>query len=78
MQGFTLQAPPTHQQIQEALVATGDKPADFVGSREWIGSFEVSTVLNHLLGVRLGHSRGGLKGPLSTAGGESYPPREQR
>lgn len=47
--------PPTHQQIQEALVATGDKPAKFVGSREWIGSFEVSTALNHLLGVRVLH-----------------------
>ena len=52
-QGFTTEAPPTHQQIQEALVATGDKPARFVGSQEWIGSFEVNTTLNHLLGVSL-------------------------
>ena len=30
----------------------GDKEPAFVGSKEWIGSFEVSTVLNQLLGVR--------------------------
>ena len=33
----------------------GDKQAKFVGSREWIGSFEVSTCLNHLLGVSRHH-----------------------
>lgn len=52
LQGFTTETPPTHQKIQEALVATGDKNSGFVGSKEWIGSFEVSTVLNHLLEVR--------------------------
>lgn len=51
LQGFTTETPPTHQKIQEALVATGDKNSGFVGSKEWIGSFEVSTVLNHLLEV---------------------------
>ena len=52
LQGFTSEAPPTHHQIQEALAATGDKPGQFVGSREWIGSIEVSTVLTYLLKVR--------------------------
>lgn len=29
----------------------GDKESSFLGSKQWIGSFEVSIVLNHLLGV---------------------------
>lgn len=33
------------------LVDIGDKPASFVGSREWIGSNEVSFVLDKLLQV---------------------------
>ena len=48
---YTSKAPPTHQQIQQALVDVGDKEASLVGSKEWIGSFEVSTCLDHLLGV---------------------------
>lgn len=42
---------PEHRDIQEALVKVGDKEQSFVDSKEWIGSFEVSTVLNQLLGV---------------------------
>ena len=30
---------------------TGDKPSSLVGSKQWIGSFEVNVVLNHLIGV---------------------------
>lgn len=52
LQGYTEKKVPTHRDIQAALVQVGDKEKPFVGSREWIGSFEVSTVLNHLLGVR--------------------------
>ncbi|XP_041452945.1 ufm1-specific protease 1-like [Lytechinus variegatus] len=37
---------PTLREIQEALVAMQDKPESFVGSREWIGSFEVSLCLD--------------------------------
>ncbi|XP_046858479.1 ufm1-specific protease 1-like [Xenia sp. Carnegie-2017] len=33
--------------IQETLVAIGDKPASFVNSREWIGSFEICLFLDH-------------------------------
>ena len=52
LQGYTQQPPPTHCEIQRALVEVGDKEkASFVGSTEWIGSFEVSTCLNHLMGV---------------------------
>ncbi|XP_053681078.1 ufm1-specific protease 2 [Anopheles nili] len=42
---------PTHKAIQECLVRVGDKPANLVGSRQWIGSTEVSICLNELLGI---------------------------
>ena len=35
----------------QALVEVGDKEANFVGSRKWIGSMEVSFCLDHLIGV---------------------------
>lgn len=35
----------------QTLVDIGDKEASFVGSRKWIGSMEVSFVLDTLLGV---------------------------
>lgn len=47
----TLETEPTLTDIQRALVRIGDKPATFVGSREWIGSLEVGYVLDELLGV---------------------------
>ncbi|XP_036911072.1 ufm1-specific protease 2 isoform X1 [Sturnira hondurensis] len=50
-QGYTEKPVPTHREIQQALVDAGDKPAPFVGSRQWIGSIEVQLALNHLLGV---------------------------
>ncbi|XP_059153140.1 ufm1-specific protease 2-like [Physella acuta] len=50
-QGYTEKNIPTHKEIQQALFEVGDKEQKFVGSRQWIGSFEVSYVLDHLLGV---------------------------
>ncbi|XP_069055806.1 ufm1-specific protease 2 isoform X2 [Pleurodeles waltl] len=50
-QGYTERTIPTHKEIQQALVDVGDKPAAFVGSRQWIGSIEVQLVLNQLLGI---------------------------
>ncbi|XP_006011936.1 ufm1-specific protease 2 isoform X2 [Latimeria chalumnae] len=50
-QGYTDRPVPTHAEIQQALVNIGDKPAAFVGSRQWIGSIEVQAVLSHLLGI---------------------------
>lgn len=50
-QGYTERAIPTHREIQQALVDAGDKPATFVGSRQWIGSIEVQLVLNQLIGI---------------------------
>ncbi|XP_031195559.1 ufm1-specific protease 2 isoform X2 [Mastomys coucha] len=50
-QGYTERSIPSHREIQQALVDAGDKPAAFVGSRQWIGSIEVQLVLNQLIGV---------------------------
>ncbi|XP_061586423.1 ufm1-specific protease 2 [Cololabis saira] len=50
-QGYVERSVPTHREIQQALVDVGDKPASFVGSRQWIGSIEVQNVLNHLLDI---------------------------
>lgn len=50
-QGYVERSVPTHKEIQQALVDVGDKQASFVGSCQWIGSFEVQVVLNQLLGV---------------------------
>lgn len=51
LQGYTEVQVPTHKQIQECLVKIGDKPSSFIGSRKWIGSTEVSFVLETLLNV---------------------------
>nr|XP_022328043.1 ufm1-specific protease 2-like [Crassostrea virginica] len=50
-QGYTDKPIPTHKEIQQALVDVGDKEPKFVGSRQWIGSMEVSYCLDHLIGV---------------------------
>ena len=42
---------PAHREVQEILERCGDKPAGFVGSREWVGSFELGLALDALLGV---------------------------
>ncbi|GAB1607803.1 ufm1-specific protease 2-like [Argonauta hians] len=52
LQGYTSIPVPTHRQIQQALVDIGDKRQAFVGSRQWIGSLEVSFCLEHLLGIQ--------------------------
>ncbi|KAL7981910.1 hypothetical protein Chor_000967 [Crotalus horridus] len=50
-QGYTDRGIPTHKEIQQALVSVGDKPSNFVGSCQWIGSIEVQLVLSQLLGI---------------------------
>lgn len=50
-QAYTTKSIPTHKQIQEILVRLGDKPREFVGSRQWIGSAEVAMVIQSYLGV---------------------------
>nr|XP_029731839.1 probable Ufm1-specific protease 2 [Aedes albopictus] len=50
-QGYADVRIPTHNEIQKYLVRVGDKPAGFVGSRQWIGSTEVSMCLNEFVKV---------------------------
>lgn len=43
---------PKIEDVQRKLVEMGDKPVSFQGSRNWIGSFEVSLFIDHEYGVR--------------------------
>jgi hypothetical protein len=40
-----------YREIQRMLVDMKDKPASFVGSREWIGAIEIQMCLDKLYGV---------------------------
>ncbi|XP_077357246.1 ufm1-specific protease 1 [Festucalex cinctus] len=53
--------PPSIREIQQALVSMMDKPSSFLGSKEWIGTFEASLVLSYFYDVpcRLVHIRSG-------------------
>lgn len=51
LQGYVEREVPSFKEIQQCLVDIGDKPASFVGSRQWIGSMEVGFVLDTLLNV---------------------------
>ena len=44
---------PSLREIQEILVELGDKADNFIGSREWIGTYEVFLVLDHLFDVSI-------------------------
>ncbi|RNA41026.1 inactive Ufm1-specific protease 1 [Brachionus plicatilis] len=44
-------AEPSILEIQKILVDCGDKPSNFIGSKEWIGCFESSIVLDCLYNV---------------------------
>ncbi|MBN3318057.1 UFSP1 protease, partial [Atractosteus spatula] len=59
--GSSTAAPPSLPEIQRALVAMGDKPASFLGSRDWIGACEAAMLLDHLHDVpcRVLHVRPG-------------------
>ena len=48
LQGYTTTCVPNHKQIQEALVKVGDKPTNFINSKQWIGSFEVGICLKEI------------------------------
>ncbi len=51
LQGYTDKSPPTHREIQESLVAAKARSSSLIGSKEWIGSIEVSYSLDQLLEV---------------------------
>ncbi|ESN99813.1 hypothetical protein HELRODRAFT_113575 [Helobdella robusta] len=63
LQGYTEKATPTHRQIQQALVEVGDKLPSFLGSKQWIGSTEVSYVLDHIFSIqcKISHASSGLE-----------------
>ncbi|XP_055694568.1 ufm1-specific protease 2 [Lutzomyia longipalpis] len=50
-QGYTEKPIPSHYDIQEALVSVGDKNRAFLGSKQWIGSTEVSLCLEKFLNI---------------------------
>lgn len=60
-QGYTEKKVPTHKEIQQCLVDIQDKPFTFIESKQWIGSTEVSFVLDTMLGVscRILHASSG-------------------
>jgi len=45
-QHYTSKLVPNHIEIQKCLVEAQDKPSSFIGTNQWIGSFEVSMVLD--------------------------------
>ncbi|XP_037940567.1 probable Ufm1-specific protease 2 [Teleopsis dalmanni] len=51
LQGYTDEKIPNHNKIQKYLVEIGDKPQNFIGSSQWIGSAEVSMCLQGFLNV---------------------------
>ncbi|CAK9825159.1 Probable Ufm1-specific protease 2 [Anthophora retusa] len=51
LQGYTEIPIPSHNKIQKCLVDIGDKPSNFVNSKQWIGSTEVGFVLESLLDI---------------------------
>jgi hypothetical protein len=44
---------PSLPDIQKILVNLEDKPASFIGSRDWIGSFEVSILILGLIDLKI-------------------------
>ncbi|KYN09872.1 PREDICTED: ufm1-specific protease 2 [Trachymyrmex cornetzi] len=51
LQGYSEVPIPSHRKIQQCLIDIGDKSFDFLGSKQWIGSTEVSFVLQTLLNI---------------------------
>ncbi|TPP61818.1 Ufm1-specific protease 2 [Fasciola gigantica] len=43
---------PSITDIQTSLTRTGDKPKSFIGSRQWIGSLELSFCLDEMYGIQ--------------------------
>lgn len=52
LQGFSDADVPDHRAIQKYLVEIGDKPSSFVGSKQWIGSTEVSMCMEGFMQVQ--------------------------
>lgn len=69
-QGYSDSPIPSHEEIQKYLVKIGDKDKSFVGSKQWIGSAEVSMCLNGFMGIdsRIMHVSSGAE--LGSKGSE--------
>ncbi|KAI7690320.1 Acyl-coenzyme A thioesterase 13 [Sarcoptes scabiei] len=53
LQGYIyISSVPNHKSIQMALFSVKDKPKEFVGSSQWIGSQEVCYALDHLYRIK--------------------------
>ena len=52
LQHYTRTEVPSHYLIQKMLVDAEDKPREFLGSKDWIGSFEISLCLDMQLGIQ--------------------------
>ena len=52
LQGYTGRDPPMHREIQTTLFSIGDKPKEFIGSRNWIGAIELGFVLETLYNIQ--------------------------
>lgn len=70
LQGYSEHSIPSHEEIQKYLVKVGDKPKNFINSRQWIGSTEVSMCLNGFMNVdsRIMHVGSGAE--LASKGSE--------
>ncbi|XP_051169272.1 ufm1-specific protease 2 [Leptopilina boulardi] len=53
LQGYTEKSILNHKDIQKCLVKIGDKPGNFIGSKQWIGSTEVGFVLETFLDISI-------------------------
>lgn len=51
LQNFTTKPVQTHREIQLLLYSLGQRTKAFIGSKEWIGSIEIQTVLQQYLGI---------------------------
>lgn len=51
-QGYSNVKMPNHKEIQKALVKIRDKEAKFIGSKQWIGSIEVSHCLEYFCRIQ--------------------------
>lgn len=51
LNNYTSKPVPSHREIQQLLHRIGDKPAEFIDSKQWIGSMEVGFYLDSELGI---------------------------
>lgn len=67
-QGYSDVAVPEHREIQKYLFDIGDKQSSFIGSKQWIGSTEVSMCLDGFMHITSRILRVESGGDLATHG----------